>query len=120
MPAGPRARRRRPVRVRGREDELVGVGIEPVDLTRVRAQQLARPTGDDVVKVLAQGDCGERLAQLRQGRQRRHAPPRLLVQLGVLDRAGDQRRRVDEEVEHVVVELTRRHGVQDADADHVA
>jgi len=47
------------------------------------------------------------------------APARVLVELGVLDRAADERRRVHEEVEDVVVELARRLGVQDDHADHV-
>ena len=107
-------------RVGARQHQLVGLGVEPPDLTGVRAEQLARPARDRVVEVLAQGHRGERLAQLGQRGERIHPPALALVELGVLDRPGHQRRRVDQEVEHVVLELARRLCVEDHHADHVA
>ena len=109
---------RRLGRVGRGQHELVGLGVEPPDLAGVGAEQLARAARDGVVQILAQRHGGERLAQPRERGQRVDAPARLLVELGVLDRAGRQRGRVDEEVEHVVVELARRLGVQDDHPDH--
>ena len=80
----------------------------------------ARPARHRVVEVLAQRHRRERLAQLGERRERVDPAARVLVELGVLDRPADQRARVDQEVEHVVVELARGLGVQDDDADHVA
>ena len=102
------------------ENQLVGVHVEAVDLTGVRAQQLASAAGHGLVEVLAHGDLRERLAQLGQRGQGLDPAPGVLVELGVLDRPGHQRRRVDEEVEGVVLELPWRLGVQDDDANHVA
>ena len=102
------------------QDELVGLRVEPPDLTGVGAEQLAGAARDGVVQVLAERDGRERLAEARERRQCVDAPACLLVELSVLDRARGQRRGVDEEVEDVVVELARRLGVQDDHADHVA
>ena len=88
--------------------ELVRVGVDPPDLARVGAEQLARAARDRVVEVLAQRDRRERLAQLRERRERVDPPARALVELRVLDRARHERRGVHEKVEHSVVELARR------------
>ncbi len=120
-PRGRAAARARPARRVGRrEHELVGLGVEPPDLTGVGAEQLAGAAGDGVVQVLAERHGGERLAQPGEGGERVDAPPRLLVELGVLDRPGRQRGGVHEEPEDVVVELARRLGVEDDHPDHGA
>ena len=100
--------------------QLVALDVKAVDLAGVGSEQLAGPAGDHVVEVLPHGHTGQRLAQLREGGERPDAPAGLGVELGVLDRAADQRRGVDEEVEDVVVELARRLRVQDDHPDHVA
>ena len=102
------------------QHELVGLGVEPPDLAGVGAEQLARAARDGVVQVLAQRHGGERLAQPRERGEGVDAPARLLVELGVLDRAGRERGGVHEELEDVVVELARRLGVQDHHTDHGA
>ena len=118
--AGPGAGRRGALGVGARQQQLVGLDVEAVDLAGVRPQQLARAARDDVVEVLPQGHRRQRLAELGEGGQRLHPAAGLLVELGVLDRPADQRGGVDEEVEHVVLELARRLGVEDDDPDHVA
>ena len=117
---GARGRASRLGRVGRGEHELVGLRVEPPDLTGVGAEQLAGAARDGVVQVLAERDGRERLAEARERGQRVDAPAGLLVELGVLDRAGRQRRRVHEELEDVVVELARRLGVQDDHPDHRA
>ena len=117
-----RARRARRVvrRVRAGQVQLVGVRVDPPDLARVRAEQLARAARDRVVEVLAQRDRRERLAQLRERGERVHAPARALVELRVLDRARHERRGVHEKVEHSVVELARRLRMENDHTQHVA
>src|SRR6266508_3193870 len=61
-----------------------------------------------------------RLGQLSQVLELAYAPPRLLVQTGVLDRAGQERRARDEELDFVLGELARRRGVHRDDADQPA
>ena len=130
-PGAPAAHQRHQLRRAGRavgaagrvgagEVELVRVRVDAPDLTRVGAEQLPRAARDGVVEILAERDGRERLAQLGERRERLDAPARALVELRVLDRAGDERRGVHEEVEHSVVELARRLGMEDDHTDHVA
>ena len=107
-------------RVRAHEVELVGLGVDPPDLARVRAEQLARAARDRVVEVLAQRDRRQRLAQLGERGERLHPPARALVELRVLDRARGERRRVHEKVEHSVVELARSLGMENHHTQDVA
>ena len=119
-PARTQARRRGVRRIGAGQAQLVAVGVEAVDPAGVGVQQLPQAARDRVVEVLAQRDRGERLAQPGERGERLDPAAGPLVELGVLDRAAHQRRRVHQEVEHVVVELPRRLGVQHHHADHVA
>ena len=115
--SGARARLRR---IRTREVQLVGLGVDPPNLARVGAEQLASAARDGVVEVLAQRHRRERLAQLRERRERLDPPARALEELRVVDRARRQRRRVHEKVEHSVVELARRLRMENHHTQHVA
>ena len=60
------------------------------------------------------------MAERAQSRQRGHLPLGPVVEARVVDRPGDERRHVYEQIEYVLTELARRLGVQNDDADHVA
>jgi hypothetical protein len=108
------------VRVRGDGLQTAAVGVWAVQLAGLAIQQLAHPGGHDAVEVLVRGDGGDVLAQRGQPGEGPDPPARLLVEAGVLDRVGDEPRRVDQEVEHALVELAWRRRVHDHDADDLA
>ena len=108
---GERARR-----VEGDELERAVLAVAQPQLRGVAAQQPAHARGDHAVELLAAPDRDDALAQLGEVREGVDAQPRLLVEARVLDRARHERRGVDEEVEHALVELARGHRVQDDDA----
>jgi hypothetical protein len=96
------------------------VGVGSVQLAGLATQQPAHARRDHPVEVLMPGDRSDLLAQGGEPGQGVDSLARLLVQPRVFDRAGDERRRVHQEVEDSLVELARRRGVHDDDADDVA
>jgi hypothetical protein len=96
------------------------VGVGSVQLARLAAQQPAHASRDHPVEVLVPADSSDLLAEGGKPGQGVDSLARLLVQARVLDRTGDERRRVDKEVEHPLVELARRRGMHDDDADDLA
>jgi hypothetical protein len=100
--------------------ELFASGVEEVDVTCARREQRLRALdhgGDELVERVRAGD---RLGELRELLQLRHAQARLLVEPRVLDRAPDEARRAYEEVDLVVRELARRLRVRGDCADRIA
>ena len=100
--------------------ELLAARIEEVDVARARGQERSGAGDDGLQELLERVRARDRLGQLGQLLELGDPEPRLLVQSRVLDRAGDERRRGDEEVDLVVRELPRRLGVGGDDADRVA
>ena len=107
-------------RVGGRHQQLTARPVELVQAAGVGAEQVADPGGGDLVERLAIVDGGDPLGQAREALQVGHALARLLVERRVLDRAGEQRRGVHEEVERRLVELARRDRVQHDHAERLA
>ncbi len=108
------------VRWVGRDHDQPPRGVQLQEPAVVAGQQLAYARGGDAVEVGTARDGRDALAQRGQPDEVGDALLGLLVELGVLDRAGDHRRRLGQHVEDPLVELVRRGGVQDDDAEHAA
>ena len=118
--------RDRPARVgarRAREPqaELVGARLDQVDVARLGVEQPSRRRrrrpGSSSSSVSTPRD---RLGELGERLELADTTAHLAVETGVLDRARDERRGGDEEVDLVRRELARRLRVRGDDADHVA
>ena len=92
-----RPRRRAVGRIGGDELEPAAVGVELVELAELGPEQPAHPLGHGAVELVAARDRRDPLAERGEQGQRLDAPARLLVEAGVLDRAGHERRGVAEE-----------------------
>jgi hypothetical protein len=104
----------------GGDDDQATARVELEQVAAVARQQLPDARRRDAVQLAATRDRGDPLAERRQPREVGNALLGLLVELGVLDRAGDHRRGLREDVQHALVELVRRRGVQHDHAEHVA
>jgi hypothetical protein len=114
---------RRLVAVLGRvggDDDEPPARIELEQPAAVAGQELADARGGDPVELGAVLDRRDPAAQGRELREIGDALLGLLVELGVLDRPGDDRRGLPQHVEDALVELVRRRRVHDDHADHVA
>ena len=101
--------------------ELLARGVEQVDVARARARAAgARPGRPSASELVERVRARDRLRELRELLELGDAQARLLVQARVLDRARDERRRRDDEVDLVVGELARRLRVRGDRADRLA
>ena len=97
--------------------ELLARRVEQVDVAARAREQRSRARDHGLQQLLERVRARDRLGELGQLLELGDPPARLLVQPRVLDRAGDERRGRDEEVDLVVRELARRLGVRRDHAD---
>ncbi len=96
------------------------LGIAEIETDGVGAEQLPRSSHELRPEHVERLRRGNRLGELGELLELAHALPRLVVELRVLDRTGDERRARDEEVHLRVGELARRDGVERDRADGLA
>jgi hypothetical protein len=93
--------------------------VQSVELAYLGAEQPAHPVRDRAADLARVRSGGDLLGESGQARQRIHAAALLVVQLGVLDRARDERGDVNQELERVLGELARSLGVENDHADRL-
>ncbi len=96
------------------------VGVQAIDLAELRLEQPPRARRHDQPEVLRAARRRHFPAQRRQARERVDAAALALVELGVLDRARDERGDVHEQLQRVLGELARGLGVEHDHAERVA